>query len=116
VECNDPCSDSHGYHCQPYERQVIFYDVHALGDIAGGRRNPWEVLPYEVWRPEEFYLSADACWNAGGMTFDSRTGCLFMVERGLGGDINAAVVHVWRVRARRTNIVQPGVLMLLMND
>lgn len=27
VVCNDPCFDSHGYHCYPYERQVIFYDV-----------------------------------------------------------------------------------------
>jgi hypothetical protein len=116
VECNDPCSDTHGYHCQPYERQVIFYDVHALGDIALGRRDPWTVLPYEVWRPAEFYLSGTPCWNAGGMTFDAAGGRLFMVERGLGGGTNAAVVHVWRVPATPTGASRPGVLMMLMED
>lgn len=97
VQCNDPCSDSHGYHCQPYERQVIFYDVRALGEAAQGRVDPWEVLPYAVWRPGEFFLTGSPCRNAGGMTFDPATGRLFMVERGLGGDTNAAAVHVWRV-------------------
>ncbi|UCG15254.1 MAG: hypothetical protein JSV19_08140 [Phycisphaerales bacterium] len=95
VECNDPCSDSHGYHCQPYERQVILYDVHELGQSALGRQDPWIVLPYEIWRPAEFYLD-DPCTNMGGMTFDGESGRIFMVERGLGGvDTNATVVHVW---------------------
>ncbi|MCO6439052.1 MAG: hypothetical protein J5J06_18320 [Phycisphaerae bacterium] len=96
VVCNDPCSDSHGYHCYPYERQVIFYDVHELGYSAQGEQDPWVVLPYETWRPTEFYLQGAPCENAGGMTFDSVGGRLFMVERGLGGsDTNAVVVHVW---------------------
>jgi hypothetical protein len=116
VQCNDPCGDSHGYHCQPYERQVIFYDVHALGDIALGRRDPWEVLPYQVWRPREFYLSGHSCWNAGGMTYDRQSGRLFMVERGLGGDVNAAVVHVWGLAAAPGKSSRPGALMMLMGD
>jgi hypothetical protein len=99
VECNDPCSDSHGYHCQPYERQVIFYDVHELGHSALGRQDTWVVLPYTTWRPDEFYLSGETCSNAGGMAFDGQADRLFMVERGLGGsDTNASVVHVWSVQ------------------
>jgi len=99
VECHDPCSDSHGYHCQPYERQVIFYDVHELGRSALGRQNPWIVLPYTIWRPAEFYLDDNPCWNAGGMAFDEENGRLFMVERGLGvSETNATVVHVWTVQ------------------
>ncbi|MHC5111787.1 MAG: hypothetical protein ACYTHJ_18125 [Planctomycetota bacterium] len=96
VTCNDPCSDSHGYHCQPYERQVIFYDVHELGHSAVEEQDPWVVLPYTIWRPTEFYLDDAPCRNMGGMAFDARGHRLFVVERGLGGDdINAAVVHVW---------------------
>ena len=96
VECNDPCSDSHGYHCHPYERQVIFYDVDQLGRSALGQQDPWVVLPYMVWQPDEFYLGDNPCQNAGGMAFDEQSGRLFMVERGLGeGEMNAAVVHVW---------------------
>ncbi|HNO76970.1 MAG TPA: hypothetical protein PKN33_02835 [Phycisphaerae bacterium] len=96
VECNDPCSDSHGYHCQPNERQIIFYDVHELGQTALGAQDPWVVLPYEIWRPDEFYLDGSPCWNVGGMAFDAVGRRLFVVERGLGdGEMNAAVVHVW---------------------
>jgi hypothetical protein len=96
VECDDPCSDGHGYHCHPYERQVIFYDVEALGRSARGEQDPWVVVPYATWRPTEFYLQGYPCSNAGGMTFDESGRRLFMVERGLGGvDINAIVVHVW---------------------
>lgn len=96
VTCNDPCSDAHGYHCYPYERQVIFYDVYALGQSALGNRDPWTVIPYATWRPAEFYLQGNPCTNAGGMTYDSTGRRLFMVERGLdSADTNAVVVHVY---------------------
>ncbi len=97
VVCDDPCSAEHGYHCYPYERQVIFYDVHALGDNVSSE-TPWTVLPYATWRPAELFLQGHACWDVGGMTFDPASGRLFLVERGLGeGEANAAVVHVWQV-------------------
>lgn len=102
VECYDPCSQSHGYHCYPYERQVIFYDVEALGRSAQGGQDPWSVLPYTIWRPREFYLQGNTCWNAGGMSFDPVQARLYIVERGLGGDTNAAVVHVWEVYGDET--------------
>lgn len=96
VVCNDPCSDSHGYHCNPYERQLIFYDEDRLGQSTLANQDPWTILPYEIWRPDEFYLTGNTCWNMGGMAFDKENGRLFMVERGLGdGEMNAAVVHVW---------------------
>lgn len=96
VDCRDPCGDAHGYHCHPYERQVVFYDIHAVGRSAQGRQNPWVVVPYAIWRPTEFYLQEAPCWNVGGMAFDAEGRRLFMVERGLGaGETNAVVVHVW---------------------
>ncbi len=99
VDCHDPCSTAHGYHCQPYERQVIFYDVEEIGRVARGEREPWTVRPYTVWRPSQFYLTGHVCSNAGGMTVDVRGKRLFMVERGLGGaDTNAPVVHVWSLQ------------------
>ncbi len=97
VECRDPCSAAHGYHCQPYERQIIFYDVHALGRTALGRQEPWVVLPYATWRPSELYLKGNPCWNTGGMAYDPASRRLFVVERGLGeGEMNAVVAHVWQ--------------------
>ena len=100
AECSDPCNDWQGYHCHPYERQVIFYDVRELGAVARTERDPWSVLPYTTWRPSEFYLQGHTCWSVGGMTYDPVTGRLFVVERGLGeGETNAGVVHVWTLQA-----------------
>lgn len=93
--CDDPCFDGHGYHCYPYERQIIFYDVAAIGEIAAGSREPWTVLPYAIWRPTEFYLGTSTCWNTGGMAFDRINRRLFIAERGLEGDTNVIVIHVW---------------------
>ncbi len=99
-ECERRCDESRGYHCGPYRRQVIFYDVEELGQAALGNRNPWTVLPYENWKPTEFYfqtVNGNNCEDVGGMTFDTDGARIFMVERGFGGygNSNAAVVHVW---------------------
>lgn len=103
-ECELFCQESRGYHCGPYKRQVIFYDTVQLGKAALGQVSPWEVKPYVIWEPEEFYLDlieGNTCGSVGGMAFDSDSRRLFMIERGLGGyaNENAAVVHVWYVAA-----------------
>jgi hypothetical protein len=100
VVCSDDiCSDSHGYHCYPYERQVVFYDVDRIGAIAQGQADPWSEVPYTIWRPDDFLMSGYTCANVGGMAYDETGRRLFMVERGLGdADQNAAVVHIWTVR------------------
>jgi hypothetical protein len=101
-ECDLFCGESRGYHCGPYERQIIFYDTDELGQAAQGAREPWTVLPYTIWRPTSFYLKGDAqgnvCEDAGGMAVDDSGRRLFMIERGLGTE-NAAVVHVWQYNA-----------------
>jgi hypothetical protein len=91
------CLDDYGYHCDPYERQIIFYDVDELGEAAQGTRDPWTVVPYATLRPDEFFLGdADGhtCGETGGVAVDSTGGRLFLIEKGLG-DNNNAVVHVW---------------------
>jgi hypothetical protein len=98
IDCRDPCSQYHGYHCNPYERQVLFYDVTQLAQAAQGRLEPWTVLPYAVWKPQELFLRGQTCGDVGGMTFDPASRRLFVVERGLGGPSdNATAVHVWVV-------------------
>ncbi len=103
-ECERFCGEGRGFHCGPYRRQVIFYDVDELGQAALGERPPWSLLPCETREPTEFYLEpldGNTCGNLGGMAFDSAGGRLFMMERGLSGYAgdNAAVVHVWSVEA-----------------
>jgi hypothetical protein len=92
------CDQYQGYHCDPFERQVIFYDVEALAQVAQGNRDPWTVVPYAIWRPQEFFnAQGQTCMEeggVGGMTQDPKGQRIFMIERGLGEN-NAAVVHVW---------------------
>ena len=100
AECVRYCHEDRGYHCGPYERQVIFYDTTELGAAAQGTINPWSIVPYEIWRPSVFYLKGgNTCADIGGMAYDFKGKYLFMIERGLGGfqAQNAAVVHVWKV-------------------
>ncbi|MFW5740787.1 MAG: hypothetical protein ACOC1F_10530 [Myxococcota bacterium] len=88
------CGESKGYHCDPFERQVLFYDVDELGAVALGQRPSWSVLPYAVWKPAEFLLQGHTCGEVGGMAYDPHGRRLFIIERGIG-DNNGAVVHVW---------------------
>ena len=100
-ECQRYCGEDRGYHCGPYQRQLIFYDPEELGSAAQGTADPWQILPYEVWNPSDFYLVGEnVCGSIGGVAYDSSGGMLFMIERGLGGyqGDNAAVVHVWSVQ------------------
>ncbi|MBI5535719.1 MAG: hypothetical protein HY898_23510 [Deltaproteobacteria bacterium] len=90
------CERSKGYHCDPFERQVLFYDVHELGAVALGKREPSSVLPYATWKPGEFLLRNPTCGQVGGAAFDPTQRRLFLIEKGIG-DNNAAVVHVWSV-------------------
>lgn len=91
------CNPHQGYHCDPFERQVIFYDPEELAEVAAGRRDAWTVRPYETWRPAEMFLASPTCGLAGGLAVDPDAGRVLLVEKGLG-EGNSAVVHVWTFR------------------
>jgi len=96
------CSLYKGYHCDPYERQVIFYDPLELAQVTAGSRDPWTVIPYRLWRPVEFYNRDDeghSCSELGGVAYDPAARRLYVVEKSLPS-FNAddqALVHVWQV-------------------
>ncbi|MBW2530615.1 MAG: hypothetical protein JRI55_04000 [Deltaproteobacteria bacterium] len=90
------CESDKGYHCDPYERQVLLYDVDELGAAAQGKREPWTVLPYATWRPKELLVQGPTCGQVGGVAFDPASRRLFVIEKGLG-DNNSAAVHLWLV-------------------
>jgi hypothetical protein len=93
------CDSSQGYHCDPYERQILFYDIEQVGAAAVGQRDLWSVVPYAIWRPDAFFLrdaEGQTCGTLGGVTVDAQSGRVYVVERGFGeNDENAAVVHAW---------------------
>ena len=94
-ECDRHCDEGQGFHCGPYQTRVLLYDTEELGRAAQGEIEPWTVLPYANWEPKSFFTQGPTCYEPGGAAFDRVGRRLFMTERGLGGDTNAAVVHVW---------------------
>ncbi len=96
---SNSCMESRGYYCDPYERQVIFYNIDELGEAAQGNRDPWTVVPYDTWRPQGFFMRDSqgyTCGEVGGVAMDSEGNRVFMIEKGIG-DNNSAVIHVWEV-------------------
>jgi hypothetical protein len=86
------CDDSQGYHCEPLNLELIFYSTDDLADAAAGRMDPAEVIPYEIWTPDE--IRDSRCPQVGGIAMDRDNGRFFMIEKGFGQN-NSAVVHVY---------------------
>ena len=98
----DSCSMYKGYHCDPYERQVLFYDVTELAQSASGQRDPWSVVPYRIWRPAVFYNRDEqghSCSELGGVAYNPVDRRLFVIEKSLPryNLDDQAVVHVWQI-------------------
>ncbi len=91
------CSSYKGYHSDPYEGQIIFYDPADIVDRLEGNLEPWEVLPYAT-----MVLNGVGGWgectDAGGMTFDQDSGRLYLVHKSGAGN-GQPIIHVWQADA-----------------
>jgi hypothetical protein len=97
-ECSgDPCDMYKGYHAYPYEPQVLFYDQEEFKAVVAGTKNPWEVLPYEVYRPASRVFDAD-CGQFGAVAYDQERGFIYATEQ-TAGPSDETIVHVWKVDA-----------------
>jgi len=74
------CNASKGYHGDPYEPQILFYDPDDLAASARGEMESWEVLPYLRWNPQQ-YLYPDCNWYLSGAAFDAESGLLYITQQ-----------------------------------
>jgi hypothetical protein len=96
-ECSgDPCVASKGYHAYPYEPQILFYDPDELREVMAGTREPWEVIPYEVYSPVNEVIDQE-CAILGAAAYDQERGLIYVTEQE-AGSWGETVVHVWEVR------------------
>jgi hypothetical protein len=93
--CSDPCSMYQGYHAYPYEPQILFYDPQQLGEVVAGTLEPWEVLPYAVYRPAGEVFDPQ-CGRLGAAAYDAERGLIYATELE-AGPWGETVVHAWRV-------------------
>jgi len=95
-ECGgDPCDPYKGYHAYPYEPQILFYDPEELKEVTAGTREPWEVMPYEVYSPVSEVLDQE-CATLGAAAYDQERGLIYVTEQE-AGPWGETVVHVWEV-------------------
>lgn len=95
VECPAPACDPYrGWHSDPYEPQILFYDP---DEVLGGASQPWDSLPYHVYRPLTEVFDPD-CGVLSSASYDRADRLIYVAERTAGPD-GETVVHVWEVRA-----------------
>ena len=92
----DPCAPSSGYHAYPYQPQILFYDPEEIKEALAGAKEPWEVLPYQVYVPTDEVFGGE-CATLGAATYDQERGLLYVAEREAGPS-GETVVHVWSVQ------------------
>lgn len=60
------CSPYKGYHGDPYEAQLLFYDPKDLAAVSAGAKNPQEIIPYLEWSPKDYIFP-----TCDGILFDA---------------------------------------------
>lgn len=91
-DCSDPCGGGKGYHCFPYEPELVFYSVDDLAEVAAGTRKPFEVQPFATRSLLPEFL--ETChYSVGGMAVDNTDGRLYLVQ----SNSEWPVVHVWDI-------------------
>jgi hypothetical protein len=107
------CSNSQGWHSDPYEAQILFYDPADLAAVAAGALAPAEVLPYTILRPGDVLFNPD-CGVLNGVAYDPQNQVIYVTESG-AGPFGATAVHVWEVTASATQ-APPLYLPLAIRD
>ena len=92
------CTIDKGYHCDPYESQIILYDTDELGAIANGYEKPYQAQPYAIIRPTEYFWGT-CSGELGGAAYDSVHRTLYVIERGVDFTRNDAMplIHVFKI-------------------
>lgn len=89
------CSTDKGWHSDPYEGQILFYDPGELAAVVQGNREPWRVQPYAVQRPAAQMFNPN-CGVFAAVAYDAQRGLIYVTESN-AGEYGATAVHVWQV-------------------
>jgi len=97
AECPSPaCDPGRGYHSDPYEPRILFYDPRQVLEIVAGSRNPWDIQPYLSYSPKEYLFDPD-CGVMSAVAFDRGHQLIYVAERE-AGEWGDTAIHVWKVR------------------
>jgi len=92
------CTAYQGWQADPYEAQILFYQPSLLAEVAAGSRQPWEALPYTIFRPGETLFNP-TCGVLQAVAYDVTNQLIYVTESD-AGPFGATAVHVWQVDGR----------------
>jgi len=96
VDCPSPaCTPDQGYHADPYEPRILFYDPGQVAEIVAGLRDPWDIQPYTHDSPQAEVFDPD-CGVLGAVAHDRERGLLYVAEQA-AGPWGETAIHVWQV-------------------
>lgn len=93
------CSGAKGFHCDPYEPRIYFYDPAELAEVAAGSKEPYEVLPYHEHNPATL-LWPKCQQMLSDMTYDRAGRLLYGIQPKVDSENNRdrfPLIHVWRI-------------------
>lgn len=92
------CNIYKGYHGDPYEPRIIFYDPADLALAAQGQKDPNTVVPYLEWNPSDLFVSTCE-WELTGVAYDEQNKLMYVLHSGAdtAGE-PTPLVYVFRVK------------------
>jgi hypothetical protein len=93
--CYDPSTSDKSQHAYPYRYQMWAYDLNDWASVRAGRKEPWEVKPYDVW-PFEFPVLVPQT-RIAGVAYDPGRRRLFIsqFQADRDGFAYRALIHVF---------------------
>ncbi len=101
------CETAKGWHCDPYEPQILFYDPEELALAARGLKKPWEISPYARMTPKG-HLWPTCHWRLPGAALDRQRGLLYIVQYAADGTVSVyekyPLVHVFKISPKSRSL------------
>lgn len=73
------CDSYKGYHGEPFEPRIVFYDPADLALSAQGKKDPTTIVPYLEWNPSEFVT--ETCeGELTGSVYDEQNKLLYVLH------------------------------------
>ncbi len=73
------CNTYKGYHGEPYEPRILFYDPDDLALAAQNKKDPTTIVPYLEWNPAQ-YFNKNCDWELTGVVYDEKKQLLYVMQ------------------------------------
>lgn len=73
------CTIYKGYHGEPYEPRILFYDPAELAQASQGTKDPNTIVPYLEWNPSAYMVNT-CMWQLTGVVYDEVNQLLYVLH------------------------------------